>query len=601
MKKKFLAIAMAAAMAFSTVSALPVNTTVAQAADAETLTGTGWWAAGSVDSRWYELNGDGSITINAEYTEGEGGAFNVEVRGPIEGAKDGYGYITTGSLKDCWYADCAGDEIVPDKGTPDAPVVGHKYKITVERSGANFILTYFDETENTEYCKFTANNTNMPNGVFVHFKAQIGTFVVSCDANAAEPVVTPVPTEAPQNGADKPMTDFSKVSTQPALKYTFDSADEVKLFGDAEVKDGVLNLAKDSTTNGVTYAQIDDMTSIDFSQGVTLTADVNVKDYKNDWTPIFMIGDGTVGGEGKDATALYHLSQGFSSVGGLNGNYFEGYFGNGISSPYTWDYFSKEENRGKWYTISVTITPTKMTTYINGQEVQTLDGDYANVLQGFKVGKNNYLGVSYWPGDPDFAGSLDNVAIYNTALSAEDMGKLSTGEKVDIGGNTVPDGTKKQIMLSSVSAKLGAKKVTGTVNAPDATVKVQVNKAAAVTATVKDKKFTANLKSKLKAGDKVKITVTAEGYYEKDQTVTVKGTMKVSKVTAKKGAKTITGTVSEKKATVKIKVGKKAYKKAKVSGKKFTLKVAALKKGTKVTVKATKKNYKTATKSVKVK
>ena len=33
MKKKFLAVALAAAMAFSTVSALPANTTVAQAAE----------------------------------------------------------------------------------------------------------------------------------------------------------------------------------------------------------------------------------------------------------------------------------------------------------------------------------------------------------------------------------------------------------------------------------------------------------------------------------------------------------------------------------------------------------------------------------------
>lgn len=164
-----------------------------------------------------------------------------------------------------------------------------------------------------------------------------------------------------------------------------------------------------------------------------------------------------------------------------------------------------------------------------------------------------------------------------------------------------PNGTKKQILISGVSAKVGAKKVTGTVNATDATVTVQVNKKAAVKATVKNKKFTASLKSKLKIGDKVKISVTADGYYDKDQTTTVKGTMKVSKVTAKKNAKKITGTVSVAKAKVTVKVGKKAYKKAKVSGKKFTFKTAKLKKGTKVTVKATKTNYKTATKLVKVK
>lgn len=78
-------------------------------------------------------------------------------------------------------------------------------------------------------------------------------------------------------------------------------------------------------------------------------------------------------------------------------------------------------------------------------------------------------------------------------------------------------------------------------------------------------------------------------------------TMKLSGVKAKKGAKKITGKVSVKKATVKIKVGKKKYKKAKVSGKNFTLKTSKLKKKTKVTIKVTKSGYKTLTKTYKVK
>lgn len=78
-------------------------------------------------------------------------------------------------------------------------------------------------------------------------------------------------------------------------------------------------------------------------------------------------------------------------------------------------------------------------------------------------------------------------------------------------------------------------------------------------------------------------------------------TMKLSGVKVKKGAKKITGKVSVKKATVKIKVGKKKYKKAKVSGKKFTFKTSKLKKKTKVTIKVTKSGYKTLTKTYKVK
>lgn len=81
-----------------------------------------------------------------------------------------------------------------------------------------------------------------------------------------------------------------------------------------------------------------------------------------------------------------------------------------------------------------------------------------------------------------------------------------------------------------------------------------------------------------------------------------KKTMKVSGITAKAGNKKITGTVSVKAAKVKVKIGNKKYKNAKVSGKKFTFTTSSkLKKGTKITIKVTKSGYKTVTKSVKVK
>ena len=101
-----------------------------------------------------------------------------------------------------------------------------------------------------------------------------------------------------------------------------------------------------------------------------------------------------------------------------------------------------------------------------------------------------------------------------------------------------------------------------------------------------------------KAADTTTQTTTST---KKETTSSSKKTMKLSKVKVKKGKKTITGYVSVKKATVKIKVGKKAYKKATVKGKKFTLKTGKLKKGTKVTIKVTKSGYKTLTKKYTVK
>ncbi len=78
--------------------------------------------------------------------------------------------------------------------------------------------------------------------------------------------------------------------------------------------------------------------------------------------------------------------------------------------------------------------------------------------------------------------------------------------------------------------------------------------------------------------------------------------MTIKKVTAKKNAKKITVELNVKDATVKIKVGKKAYKKAKAKGKTYTLKLGyKLTKGTKITVKVTKKKFKTVKKTYKVK
>lgn len=77
--------------------------------------------------------------------------------------------------------------------------------------------------------------------------------------------------------------------------------------------------------------------------------------------------------------------------------------------------------------------------------------------------------------------------------------------------------------------------------------------------------------------------------------------IKIKSVKAKAGSKKITGKLSVTKAKVKIKVGKKAWKKAKVKKNKFTLKTTKLNKKTKIQIKVTKKGYKTLKKTVKVK
>ena len=134
-----------------------------------------------------------------------------------------------------------------------------------------------------------------------------------------------------------------------------------------------------------------------------------------------MMGDGEIA-KGCESLA-YHFTQGFSSVTDDVNNEKTGYFGIDISHPYTWDYFSQNSTQNTWYTITVTIEDSEMATYINGEMVQSEAGDYSVIMDTFKVAKGNYLGGSYY-NDPDFCGKMDNVAIYNSCLSEEEVAAL---------------------------------------------------------------------------------------------------------------------------------------------------------------------------------
>lgn len=118
------------------------------------------------------------------------------------------------------------------------------------------------------------------------------------------------------------------------------------------------------------------------------------------------------------------VTQGFSSVTDDAGNVKTGYYGADIKEPYIWSYFSQNSAQNTWYTITVTITEKQMCTYINGEQVQTGKDNYKAIMDTFKVATNNYLGGSYYK-DPDFCGKMDNVAIYNSCLSAKEVKALA--------------------------------------------------------------------------------------------------------------------------------------------------------------------------------
>lgn len=231
---------------------------------------------------------------------------------------------------------------------------------------------------------------------------------------------TYVEKEVVENG--EPTIDFSAIEQQPIVKCTFDDASEVGLVGDAKIENGILSLAKNTSSFGESYAILPDLTGYDFSEGITLTADILVHKYATDWTSIFMLGDGEVGAGCE--TLAYHFTQGFNSVTDDANNEKTGYFGSEIDRPYSWDFFNQNTNQNTWYTIAVTITEDEMSTYINGELVQFARDDFETIMDSFKMATGNYLGASYYA-DPDFCGKMDNVGIYNTCLSEDAVYSLS--------------------------------------------------------------------------------------------------------------------------------------------------------------------------------
>ena len=474
-------------------------------------------------------------------------------------------------------------------------------------------------------------------------------------AMAAVMAFTVVPAMNVSAASEATPTDLSRISKKPVLAYTFEGQDkELELKGTAKVENGVLNLTPKAVADeagstagyGENYAKIGSLAGYDFSKGFSLVFDLNFSAFTNEWTSPIVLGNGSIENRGTlKGQVGYHFNSGMSNVmdigksatsGTDNDKY--GVYGGGqianplydpngvyegyapLAAPYTYDWFQYAENHNKWYSFVVTISNTgDLKMYINGALVQDCpddgQGSVKKIFDNVNNFTNNLLGATYWGPlgtDIDFQGKMDNVAFYNEVLTAEDAQALTTAVKEDT--NKVLDSSNKQQAMVSKSeyktcsimdyeVEAGKKKIECylSANASKVDVSVTVNGKNAKSIKKSGKTFVATLSKALKKGDKVVITVKGAGYFTVTKKITVKGIYKLSKVKVKKGATKVTGKVSAKGAKVQVKVGKKAYKKAKVKGKSFTFKCASLKKGTTVKVKVSGKNYKTLTKSYKVK
>jgi hypothetical protein len=77
---------------------------------------------------------------------------------------------------------------------------------------------------------------------------------------------------------------------------------------------------------------------------------------------------------------------------------------------------------GTWYHFVITIGGNTGTLYRNGEPIAVNTGMTVNPIDVGAV--LNYIGKSQWPNDPEFSGYIDELRIYNKALTAQEAAQL---------------------------------------------------------------------------------------------------------------------------------------------------------------------------------
>lgn len=78
----------------------------------------------------------------------------------------------------------------------------------------------------------------------------------------------------------------------------------------------------------------------------------------------------------------------------------------------------------QWMNVTLVLTPEEMQFYINGELADVQDG-LATKLSDFGEDVIGYLGKSFYSGDSYFKGYIDNVAVYEEALTAMEISAMN--------------------------------------------------------------------------------------------------------------------------------------------------------------------------------
>ena len=515
-------------------------------------TSTEWWAnTGNIgDTHNQILKGDGEINWYVGYYENiknVAGAFSVELIAQQEDLKY---FITTGSNIDAWYASepagtthTKGDAIKGVALNSKNIELGHVYKITVKREGQTFTITYFDLNTNSVYTEFVAANTTLPEGdVKVHVKAQIGKYKIEEEPFDVMPEV---------KDNNTPLATYDTFSPTPAPTPEGEKKGEELEFGGWWTNHG---------------------------KGIEITSDGIAIAFRNK----------TLGNENYDTPTIVGYSGDEPKVDGA------GYKEYVVIRSDAWAWNPSVDagaGAAAWEALGYTFTTNQPSDWASWLAANKEGVDC--LVQAIRVGNKIYMQIEN--------NGIKTVVSYNVSENEKCYVSL-TGEQCKLTNiistnYTGIDGVSKApsaTVTPDASATPSASPEPGTIPAPDVTPVPGNNDN---NTPGNDNNTPGNNNN-----DNNTPQTPADIDEPKDDKKETKKTMKVSGIKAKKNTKKITGTVSVKNAKVKVKVGNKAYKNAKVNGRKFTFTASPkLKKGTKITIKVTKSGYKTVTKTVKVK
>ncbi len=227
--------------------------------------------------------------------------------------------------------------------------------------------------------------------------------------------------------------------------YSFDDATDASGNGNDITLSGSASLGAGHDGSGTAFEMngssgYGDLAGLQTGGAMSVSTWVKFDSFSQAWSRVFDFGNGQanenilIGHTGTTNTLGFHIYQG--SGGGSD------------ASLEISDFFTV----GEWVHVTATIASDgTMSVYKNGE----LAGQAAGVVPAEMVRSNNYIGKSHWGGDGHLDGAVDEFAVYDEALTAEQVRAVYQADTVDnqlVDAFHIEENSSNTTSIGSVSA-----------------------------------------------------------------------------------------------------------------------------------------------------